>query len=144
MTVDRPIRTEADYRAPLAEIERLIDAPEGSAEAERLELISVLVADYEDRYHEIEAPDPISFLQFVMESRGLTRKDLEPFIGSRARVAEVLNRKRVLSMEMVRRLTSGLDLPAHVLIQPYDLSPAKTTAKSRGEKVRPMSVAVIQ
>ena len=115
----RPIRNEEDYRAALGEIETLIDAPEGSPDAETLEVISVLVADYEDKYHKIEAPDPISFLEFIMESRGLSRKDLEHYIGSRSRVAEIMNRRRALSMDMVRRLSKGLDLPADVLIQSY-------------------------
>jgi HTH-type transcriptional regulator/antitoxin HigA len=124
----RPIKNDEDYLAALADIDALIDAPESSPEAEVLDVISVLVADYEDRYHRIEAPDPISFLEFVMESRGLTRKDLEPYIGSRSRVAEIMNRKRALSMEMVRRLSRGLDLPADVLIQSYQIAPTITAA----------------
>jgi len=124
----RPIRNEQDYRAALREIDDLIDATEGSAEFDRLEVLSVLVADYEDKHYAVEAPDPISFLEFVMESRGLKRRDLEAFIGSRARVAEIMNRKRALSMEMVRRLCRGLDLPAHVLIQPYPTQSARTAA----------------
>ena len=87
----RPIRNEQDYRTALAEIDGLIDAAEDSPEFDRLEVLSVLVADYEDKHHAIEAPDPISFLEFVMESRGLTRKDLDPYFGSRSRVAEILN-----------------------------------------------------
>lgn len=124
----RPIRNEQDYRTVLAEIDGLIDAAEDTPEFDRLEVLSVLVADYEDKRHPVEAPDPISFLEFVLESRGLTRKNLEPYIGSRSRVAEIMNRKRGLSMEMVRRLCNGLDLPAHVLIQPYTLSSTRTAA----------------
>ena len=126
--VVRPVRSEHDYRAALAEIDRLIDAAEGSPEFETLEVLSILVADYEDKHCVIEGPDPISFLEFVMESRGLTRRDLEPYIGSRSRVAEILNRRRALSMDMVRRLCNGLDLPAHVLIQPYTIAPASSAA----------------
>jgi len=124
----RPVRNEQDYRAALAEIDGLIDATDGSPEFDRLEVLSVLVADYEDKHHAIEGPDPISFLEFVMHSRGLTRKDLEPYIGSRSRVAEIMNRKRVLSMGMVRRLSKGLDLPANVLIQPYPTRSEQTAA----------------
>ena len=124
----RPIRSEEDYREALAEIDRLLDAPEGSEEADMLEVLSVLVADYEDKHHHIEAPDPISFLEFVMESRGLTRKDLEPFIGTRTRVSEVLNRRRRLTMEMIRRLSAGLNLPADVLLQPYKIVPTEAAA----------------
>lgn len=124
----QPIRTESDYQSSLAEIDRLIDAPEGSPESAALEVLSVLVADYEDRHHAIEAPNPIAFLEFVMEARGLSRKDLEPYIGSRARVAEVMNRRRGLSVEMIRRLSKGLNLPADVLIQPYELAPVRSAA----------------
>jgi HTH-type transcriptional regulator / antitoxin HigA len=124
----RPIRTEGDYRAALAAIDRLIDAPEGSPEADVLDVISVLVADYEDAHHRVESPDPIAFLEFVMEARGLTRKDLEPLIGSRSRVAEVMNRRRGLSMGMVRRLSSGLGLPADVLVRPYKIVRTRTAA----------------
>jgi HTH-type transcriptional regulator/antitoxin HigA len=124
----RPIRNEDHYRGALAEIDRLIDFPEGSPEAEALEVLSILVADYEDRHHAIEAPDPITFLEFVMESRGLTRKDLEPYIGSRSRVAEIMNRRRKLSMEMVRRLCKGLNLPGDVLIQPYSIGAVREAA----------------
>src|SRR5689334_22324807 len=98
----RPIRSDEDYRVALETIDSLIDAADNSPEAEALEVLSVLAADYEDRHHAIEAPDPIFFLQYVIESRGLTRKDLEPYIGSRSRVAEIMNRKRALSMDMVR------------------------------------------
>lgn len=124
----RPVRNEEDYRAALAQIDRLINAAEDSLEFEMLEVLSVLVADYEDKHHVIEGPDPISFLEFVMESRSMTRRDLEPYIGSRSRVAEILNRKRALSMDMVRRLCKGLDLPPDVLIQQYSTVPARTAA----------------
>ena len=116
----RPIRNEEDYRSALAEIDTIIDAVEGSPEAETLEVLSVLVADYEDKHHLIDSPDPIAFLEFILESRGLTRKDLEPYIGSRSRVAEIMNRRRRLSLDMVRRLNSALGLPAEVLIRPYN------------------------
>jgi HTH-type transcriptional regulator/antitoxin HigA len=124
----RPIRTEEDYRAALAEVDRLVDAPEGSPEAEILEVLSILVADYEDAHHRIDAPDPITFIEFVMASRGLTRKDLEPYIGSRSRVSEVMNRRRALSMQMVRNLAGGLNLPVDVLVQPYELVRATDAA----------------
>ena len=84
----------------------------------------------------LEAPDPIDFLQHVMEARGTTRKDLEPYIGSRARVAEVLNRVRPLTLEMIRRLASGLDLPADVLIRRYELKRAAQTSSSRTGPLR--------
>ena len=117
----QPIRTKSDYAAALSEVERLWDAPEKSPEAEQLEVLSLLIEDYERRHFPIDSPDPIDFLLNVMEWRGLSRKDLEAYIGSRARVAEVLNRVRPLTLEMIRRLASGLKLPADVLIRGYEL-----------------------
>lgn len=117
----RPIRTKREHQAALKEIESLWDAPNGSSEADRLEVLTLLVEAYEREHYPIEAPDPIDFLQHVMEARGLSRKDLEPCIGSRARVAEVLNRVRPLTLEMIRKLASALNLPADVLIRGYDL-----------------------
>ena len=120
----QPIRTKSDYAAALREAERLWDAPEKSPEAEQLEVLALLIEDYERRHFPIDGPDPIDFLLNVMEWRGLSRKDLEPYIGSRARVAEVLNRVRPLTLEMIRRLASGLKLPADVLIRGYELKRA--------------------
>ncbi len=117
----KPIRTEADHAEALADIERLWDAPEGSPEADRLEVLAMLVEAYEKVRFPIEAPDPVAFIEYVMDSRGLTRKDLEPYIGPRGRVADIMNRTRPLSVTMIRRLSSGLGLPAEVLIQPYPL-----------------------
>ncbi len=120
----RPIRTKREHQAALREIEALWEAPSGSPEADRLEVLTLLVEAYERKQYPIEAPDPIDFLLFVMEARAMTRKDLEPYIGSRARVAEVLNRVRPLTLEMIRRLASGLNLPADVLIRGYELKRA--------------------
>jgi HTH-type transcriptional regulator/antitoxin HigA len=120
----RPIRTKRDYDAALRAAELLWDAPEKSPEAEQLEVLSLLIEDYERRHFPIDSPDPIDFLLNVMEWRGLTRKDLEPYIGSRARVAEVLNRVRPLSLEMIRRLATELKLPAEVLIRGYEVKQA--------------------
>ena len=120
----RPIRTKREHQAALKEIESLWDAPNGSSEADRLEVLTLLVEAYEREHYPIEAPDPIDFLQHVMEARGLSRKDLEPCIGSRARVAEVLNRVRPLTLEVIRKLASALNLPADVLIRGYDLKRA--------------------
>lgn len=120
MTI-KPIHTEADYQAALAEIETLWDAPDGSPEADQLEVLSMLVEAYEKAAYPIHAPDPIDFLNYVMETRGLTRKDLEPFIGPRGRVSDIMNRVRPLTLEMIRRLAAGLGLPATVLIQDYAL-----------------------
>jgi len=115
----RPIKTESDYRITLAEIERLMNAAPGTPAGDRLEVLTTLVEHYEAAHEPIEPPDPIEALVYHMESRGMTRRDLEPYIGSRARVAEVLNRKRPLSIEMIRKLHAGLGISAEVLIRPY-------------------------
>ena len=115
----RPIKTEADHQAALAEIERLFDAPPGTPEGDRLEVLTTLVEAYENKHYNLPLPDPIEAIRYYMESRGLSRRDLEPYIGNRARVSEVLNRKRPLSIDMIRRLHAGLGIPAEVLIQPY-------------------------
>ena len=117
----KPIKTKRDYQAALRRAEQLWHAAAGSTEADALDVLTLLIADYETRHFRIADPDPIQFLEYVMESRGLTRKDLEPYLGSRARVAEVLNRNRALTLEMIRRLSEGLGLPADVLVQRYAL-----------------------
>ena len=115
----RPIKNETDYEAALVEIERLFNAEPGTPEDDRLEVLVTLVEAYETDHYPIPAPDPIEAIKYYMESRGLTRADMEPYIGSRARVAEVLNRKRPLSLHMIRRLCEGLGISADVLLQPY-------------------------
>lgn len=120
MTI-KPIHTEADYQATLAEIETLWDAPDSSPEADQLEVLSMLVEAYEKTAYPIQAPDPIDFLNYVMETRGLNRKDLEAYLGPRGRVSDILNRVRPLTLEMIRRLASGLGLPVTVLIKDYPL-----------------------
>ena len=116
----RPIKNEVDYQAAIKEIEILFDAAPDTPEGDRLEVLTTLVEAYEERHYSIPAPDPIEAILYHMESRGLKRRDLEPYIGTRARVSEVLNRKRPLTMEMIRNLHKGLGIPAEVLIQPYD------------------------
>jgi len=120
----KAIKTKRDYEAALKQAEAWWDAPAGSPRAEQLEVLTLLIEDYEVRNFPIEPPDPIEFLLYIMEQRGLARKDLEPFIGSRARVAEVLNRVRPLSLEMIRRLSEGLNLPADVLVKRYEVRQA--------------------
>jgi HTH-type transcriptional regulator/antitoxin HigA len=115
----RPIRNKKEYKAALIEIEQLWTAPAKSAEADRLDVLALLVEHYEKTHFPIADPDPIEFIEHVMESRGLSRKDLEPIIGPRGRVADILNRTRPLTLEMIRRLVSQLNLPAEVLVKPY-------------------------
>jgi len=114
----RPIKTEADYQAALRQIERLFEAKLNTPEGDSLEVLTTLVEAYEDRHYSIPLPDPVEAIRYYMETRSLTRRDLEPYIGTRARVSEVLNRKRPLSLGMIRKLNAGLGIPAEVLIQP--------------------------
>jgi HTH-type transcriptional regulator/antitoxin HigA len=114
------IRTEEDYQAALAEVDRLMDAAPGTADFEKLDVLSVLIEKYEDEHDPILMPDPISAIKFRMEQQGLRQKDLEPFIGSQSRVSAVLNGKRQLSKEMIRRLHKGLGIPYEVLMQSPD------------------------
>lgn len=115
------IRTKKEYQTAMAEVEALWDAPAKSPQADHLDLLSLLIENYERQHFPIRDPDPVEFLNHVMENRGMTRKDMEPFIGPRGRVADILNRTRPLTLEMIRRLADGLNLPAEVLIKPYPL-----------------------
>jgi HTH-type transcriptional regulator / antitoxin HigA len=115
----QPIRDRETHQAALNEIERLFDVPAGTPEFDRLEILVMLVEAYERKHEPILPPEPIDAIIYYMESRGLTRQDLEPAIASRARVAEILNRKRPLTLEMIRRLHEQLGIPAQTLIQPY-------------------------
>jgi HTH-type transcriptional regulator/antitoxin HigA len=120
MTMEiRPIKTERDYRRVLKEIETLMDAKFNSPEGDRLDVLATLAEAWEQKHHPIDAPNPVAAIEFAMEQRGLSRRELEPYIGSRARVAEVLNRKRSLTLAMIRRLHAGLGIPAEVLIRDH-------------------------
>ena len=114
----RPVRSEADYEAAMAEIERLWGAKSGTPEGDRLDVLATLVDAYESEHDPIDPPDPIEAIKFRMDQQGLTRRDLEAILGTRARVAEVLNRKRDLSIGMIRRLHERLGISAEVLIRP--------------------------
>lgn len=115
------IRTQQEHQAALAEAERLWDAPAGSPASDRLDVLALLIEQYERTHVPIDAPDPIDFLGHIMEARGLARRDLEPYIGPRGRVSDILNRTRPLTLAMIRNLSTGLNLPAEVLIRPYPL-----------------------
>ena len=111
-----PIRTKKDHRAAVVRIEELMGAAPGSVEGDLLDVLATLVDAYEAKHDVIDAPDPIAAIQFRMEQQNLSRKDLEPMIGSRARVSEVMTGKRPLTLEMVRRVRSGLGISADLLI----------------------------
>ena len=114
----RPIRTEADYREALRVIEDLMTAAHGTPEGERLDVLTTLVESYESKHYPLDFPDPVEAIKFEMEQRGLTAKNLEPMIGERNRVYEVLNRKRSLSRRMIWKLNQELGIPAESLIKP--------------------------
>ena len=114
----KPIRSDADYRMTLVEIEGLMSATAGSAEGDRLDLLTTLVEAWERDHFPIDLPDPIDAIKFAMEQQGLTVKDLEPAIGRSNRVYEVLGRKRALTVNMIWMLHEQLRLPAEALIKP--------------------------
>jgi HTH-type transcriptional regulator/antitoxin HigA len=129
----RPIRTERDYDAVLREVDDLMDAAPGTPRGERLDVLVTLIEAYEARHWAIDAPDPIEAIRVRMEQRNLRRSDLEPMIGSRARVSEILSGKRALTLPMIRRLSAGLDLRADVLIQ----EPLPASTRRRSTRKRP-------
>ena len=111
-----PIRNEADHDSAVARIAELIQAKPDTAEGEELDILATLVDVYEAKHHAVDAPDPIVAIEFRMEQQGLTRKNLEPLIGSRARVSEVMTRRRSLTLAMIRRVRNELGISADVLI----------------------------
>jgi HTH-type transcriptional regulator / antitoxin HigA len=113
----KPIRSEADYEAALKEIEILVNSQPGTPEGDRMDVLVTLVEAYEAKHFPIPEPeDPVGVLEYYMESRGLSRSDLLTYLGSKERVSEILNRKRGLSLEMIRRLHDGLGIPADLLV----------------------------
>ena len=113
----KPIKTKADYRAALKAVERLMSARQGTRDGERLDLLVTLIEAYERKHFPMERPDPIEAIRFAMEQKGLTAKDLVPMIGQVNRVYEVLNGKRPLTLQMIRRLHRELGIPAESLIK---------------------------
>ena len=116
----KPIRTKADYRSALKEIESLMTARAGSREGERLDVLVTLVEAYEAKHYRMDLPVPVEAIKFRMEQSGLAAKDLVPMIGQLNRVYEVLNRKRPLTLKMIWRLHRGLGIPAESLIKQAD------------------------
>ena len=136
MAIDvKPIRSAADHRAAMAEVKRLWGSKSGTPDGDRLDVLATLIDAYEAQHEPIDRPDPIEAIRFRMEQQGLTRKDLEPLIGTRTRVSEVLNRKRTLSIGMIRRLHAELGIAAEVLIRaPRLATGSKSPRVSRGRQ----------
>src|SRR5438094_7155147 len=114
----RPTRTKRDYEPALKEVERLWGAKSGTPRGDRLDGLATLIDAYEGEHYPMDPPDPVEAIKFRMEQQGLTRRDLESVIGTRTRIAEVLSRKRSLSIGMIRRLHEKLGISAEVLIRP--------------------------
>ena len=112
------LKTEDEYEAALARIESLMDAEPGSSQEEELELLVLLVENYEAEHYPIDLPDPVEAIKFRMDQEGLTPKDMIQYLGSQSKVSEVLNHKRTLSLSMMRALNQGLGIPGEVLLQP--------------------------
>ena len=113
----KPIKTDADYRAALKEVESLMLAEPNTPEGEKLDILVTLIEAYEHKHFPLDLPDPVEAIKFEMEQKGLTVKDLEPMIGKSNRVYEVLNRKRSLTLTMIRKLHRELGIPAESLIK---------------------------
>ena len=115
----KPIKTEKDYQKALKRLENIFDAQPGTAEGDELDILALLIERYEDMHYPIDAPDPIEAIKFRMEQMGYKQKDLEEMIGYKGHVSEILNRKRKLTLGMVRKLHDKLNIPLASLVQPY-------------------------
>jgi len=138
----KPIKNTAEHKAAIERINQIWDPAPGSPEADSFEILSLLIEAYEEKNFKIESTyDPIDAINFWCDQKGYTRKDLEPFIGSRSRVAEVLNRKRPLSITMIRNLAEA-GIPAQMLVKKIRSLPTHSkTLVSSGKKSKPRSAA---
>ncbi len=129
----RPIRNEAEYNAALKDIERYFERePEpGTPEADRFDLLALVIEDYEDKHWPIETPDPVEAIKFKMEQKGFERADLVGLIGSRSRASEILNRRRHLTIDLIWKLSQKWGIPAESLIKPYKLKSKGATSRRR-------------
>jgi len=118
----KPIKSEEDYIATLNQIEKLMDAKPNTPQMDKLEVLTTLVEAYEEQYYKIEAPDPIEAIKFRMEQEGLKQKDLVSIVGSKSRVSEILNKKRKLTIEMIRNLHKQLHIPIESLFLDYKIN----------------------
>lgn len=114
-----PIRNESDYQEALETLETVFDAKRGTPEGDHLEILSILVDQYEKKHFPIGLPDPIEAIKFRMEQMGMKQKDLAEVLGFKSRVSEILNKKRKLNLEMIRKLNASLHIPTEVLVQEY-------------------------
>jgi HTH-type transcriptional regulator/antitoxin HigA len=115
----KPIRNETDYENALERLEIIFDAKRGTEEGDELEILAIVIDNYENENFPIGMPDPISAIKFRMEQLGLKQKDLVEMVGFKSRVSEIMNRKRKLTLDMIRKLNANLHIPTEVLIQDY-------------------------
>ena len=115
----KPIRTEEDYDIALERLEKIFDSQPGTKEGDELEILALLIEDYENRHYPIEPPEPVEAIKFRMDQLGLKQKDLGKILGHKSRASEILNKKRKLTLEMIRKLHRELKIPTEVLIQEY-------------------------
>ncbi|MFZ0489623.1 MAG: helix-turn-helix domain-containing protein [Salegentibacter sp.] len=115
----KPIRNEEDYQSALQRLDEIFDAKRGTEEGDELEILAILVDNYENEHFPIGMPDPIEAIKFRMEQMGMKQKDLAEIFGFKSRVSEILNRKRKLTLEMIRKLNTTLNIPTEVLVQDY-------------------------
>ncbi len=118
----KPIRSEAEYRKALDELKVLFMAPKGTEAYDRAEILEILIEDYEEKHYPIEDPDPIEAIKYSMEESGMNQKDLGRILGDKAKASLILNRKRKLSLSMIRNLHASLKIPLDVLIKDYPLA----------------------
>ena len=118
----RPIKTENDYNKALERLEQIFDAPINSEEGDEAEILSLLIDNYENKFYPIEAPDPIEAIKIRMEEMNMKQKDLVGVIGGKSRVSEILNKKKKLTVEMIRKLEELLHLSASILVNNYRLN----------------------
>jgi len=117
----QPIKTEDDYQAALSRLDEIFDAPDGTPESDELDILGLLVDEYEKEHYPIDSPDPIEAIKIRMEELNMRQVDLIPVIGGKSRVSEILNRKRRLTIQMIRKLKKRLNLSAELLIRDYEL-----------------------
>ncbi len=117
----KPIKNEKDYQQALKRLEQIFDAEKGTKEGDELEILSILIDKYESEHFPIEMPDPIEAIKFRMEQMGMKQKDLAEVVGFKSRVSEILNKKRKLTLDMIRKISTALHIPAEILVQDYIL-----------------------
>jgi HTH-type transcriptional regulator/antitoxin HigA len=115
----KPIKTEQDYELALKHLDKIFDAQPGTKEGDELEILALIIEDYEDKNYPIESPDPIEAIKFRMEQMGMNQADLAKIIGHKSRASEILNKKRKLTLSMIRKLNQKLNISTEVLVKEY-------------------------